>query len=224
MCNYMSHKNYSLSAGRDYHAETEKKRLVGVCGLKRSTLCKKWSSLWGIPLVLLLLSTGCTPKAPLLKEETVREVVYQSQEFVFWGKGGTGWKLNETLLNPQCLVFNSAAKWEEYKSLFRVIAYNSDSLISALTVDNVDFSNTSLAVITYGVIGSTGYSISLDSIQKSDSVVRFYLKGVQPTGLATGAAMCHPFCLLTTSKIPQNKTFEFYINDKKTIYDLHRFD
>jgi hypothetical protein len=141
-------------------------------------------------------------------------------DFVHVGQGSSDWGPGGEYFGPQFLMFTRMETWMSKKEMFYLHpAKADDSGLEA--AESVDFSRQRILVFTYGQVGTTGYSIKLDSIEV-DQTVTFHLTGVVPAADdAVGEAMDHPIdiVLIDQTELPQELLF--FINGEETEFQVH---
>ncbi len=139
------------------------------------------------------------------------------------GKGDSEWKPSGQMFGPQLLIFRSQELWKEKKELFSLNprTINSDAKEK---LDNIDFKKESILIFTFGLVGSTGYSLDVKKISVKDTLNCMLTSKRPAPNETTGAVMQHPFVMVIVEIDSIPNEYKIYIDDKLTDFEVHRFE
>lgn len=89
--------------------------------------------------------------------------------------------------------------------------------------NSVDWSQYNLVILTLGVQGTTGHSIRVDRVEKTDDTITFAVTHVEPKG-PVGEALTHPASMIKLGKFPADAKTILKINGKPVACDWHFLD
>jgi hypothetical protein len=164
---------------------------------------------------------GCASNnSQVKKDKNPSDPEVTTVDFVHVGQGISDWGPGGEYFGPQFLMFTSQETWGAKKDLFYLHPGAADSA-GMKAIESVDFARQRVLVFTYGQVGTTGYSIQLDSIETNDTT-SFYLTGISPdTDEEVGEAMTHPIDMVLINRTDLPEKLRFYINGQETEFQVH---
>lgn len=179
-------------------------------------------TLTGVFLVLLTASQCSSAKHANPKEDkNMNPRSESSAAFTGIGQGSATWRPSQGSFGPQVLIIESQAGWEKLSRLFPMRISDS-SATDFQNLSKLDFTREKIWIFTYGLVGSSGYSIRLEKITVTEKA-RFFLKGVAPDpGDDVGAVMDHPFHLIVVKGLDPSLPMEFLVNGKPISFGVTR--
>ncbi len=139
------------------------------------------------------------------------------------GKGDSEWKPSDKMFGPQLVIFRSDKLWQEKKHLFNLNPSSTDSAAEEM-LDKINFEKESVLIFTFGLVGSTGYSLDVKNLTVNKILeCRLISKRPLPNE-TTGAVMQHPFVLTVVESPSIPDKYKIYIDNKLTDFKVHRFE
>lgn len=148
--------------------------------------------------------------------------IKKDPDYVVVGKGNSGWKPSRRF-GPQFLVFRSSKTWEENKGQFHFSLPTVDSTARE-KLNKINFEEESILIFTFGLKGSTGYSLNVKDLSITNEIVCHLTSNKPAFGERTGAAMRHPFIMVIVEIDSIPDEYKIYIDDKLTDFEVHRFE
>jgi hypothetical protein len=140
----------------------------------------------------------------------------ENVEFVSVGSGNQAWNPREEGFGPQFVLFRSRAAWDKLGGYFQ---FGEAAPDWRERIAKVDFTRQSIAALTLGERGSTGYAIRLERIEDGPRLT-FVMTSTKPEA-AAGMMMTHPFRLVILNRAEVPADARFTLDGKDTEFERH---